>query len=449
MENNARQIVLIGGGYASIWAYRAICDELKAELTAGRIRIRVICPEDFHFFHGWTAESLCGIINDKNRMSPLARIFKYAEIIKGKASHVDTSSRIVNVKLSNGDNWAVPYDQLLLGMGSSDNTNIEGMVEHAYQIKSHNAYLRTKLRIRFLLNEAAGMEEATGLKTLRFVIAGSGFTGVEIAANLAEMLVLARKQYPVLNNIKTSIILVNSRKEILPGLSSGMKRMRSYAEKILKKYGIEIIHETRIIRVTSQGAYLSDGSFLESRMVISTIGQYRIPLSGTDELKRDIENRILTNNFLQAIDNENLWVAGDTAYVNHPVSGDACPSNALWAIKQGEYAGRNIARSSESRPLRPFAYKGLGQCASLGIGKGIGELYGVQCTGWIAWITRWFFFQYFMPLKKLAWFEIADWVQLLFTRSRKGLKLMIRDNRENYSEGQFQALGANQLMYLN
>jgi NADH:ubiquinone reductase (H+-translocating) len=449
MENNTRQIVLVGGGYASIWAYRAISTELKAELTAGRVRVRVICPEDFHFFHGWTAESLCGIINDKNRMSPLARIFKYADIVKGKVSHIDTCSRIVYVKLRNGDNGAVPYDQLLLGMGSSDNTNIEGLAEYAYQIKSHYAYLRTKLRIGFLLSEAAVMETPSGLKTLRLVIAGGGFTGVEIAANLAEMLVLARKQYPGLNKIKTSIILVNSRKEILPGLPSKMKRMRSYTEKILRKYGIEIIHESRINRVTSQGAYLSDGSFIESRMVISTIGQYRIPLSGTGGMKRDIENRILTNNFLQAVDHENIWVAGDTAHVNHPVSGNACPSNALWAIKQGEYAGRNIARLFLSKPPRPFAFKGLGQCASLGIGKGIGELYGIQCTGWIAWITRWFFFQYFMPLKKLAWFEIADWLQLLFTRNRKGLNLTIRENRENYSEVQFQALGANQFIFQN
>jgi NADH dehydrogenase len=448
MENNARQIVLIGGGYASIWAYRAIRDELLTELIAGRVRIRVICPEDFHFFHGWTAESLCGIINDKNRMSPLTQIFKYAEIIKGKVSHLDTSSRILYVSLTNGDNLAVPYDELLLGMGSSDSINIEGLAEYAYQIKSHNAYLRTKLRIGFLLNEVARMEAGSPSETLRFVIAGSGFTGVEIAANLAEMLELARKQYPALNKIKTSVILINSRKEILPGLS-GMKRMQAYAEKMLRKYGIEIIQETKITRVTNQGAYLSDGSFIESRMVISTIGQSRILLSGTGEMKRDNDNRILTNNFLQAIDHKNIWVAGDAARVMHPVSGNACPSNALWAIKQGEYAGKNMARSILSKPLKPFAFKGLGQCASLGIGKGIGELYGVQCTGWIAWITRWFFFQHFMPMKKLAWFEITDWLQLLFTRSRKGLKLTTGNNRENYAEVQFQPLGANQFMYSN
>jgi NADH:ubiquinone reductase (H+-translocating) len=449
MENNTRQIVLIGGGYASIWAYRAIRDELLIELIAGRVKISVICPEDFHFFHGWTAESLCGIISDKNRMSPLVQIFKYAEIIKGKVTHVDTLSRILHVDTVNGENRTVGYDQLLLGTGSSDKLNIEGLSEYGYQIKSHNAYLRTKTRIRFLLSESAGREAGLAPKILRFVIAGSGFTGVEIAANLAEMLELARRQYPSLNKIKTTILLVNSSREILPGLQPGMKRMRAYAEKTLLKYGIEILNETKITRVTNQGVHLSDGSFIESRMVISTIGQSRIQISGTSEMKKDVENRIVANSFLQVPDYENIWIAGDAAHINHPQTGNACPPNALWAIKQGECAGRNIARAILSHPLKPFAYKGLGQCASLGIGKGIGELYGLQCTGWIAWITRWFFFQYFMPLKKLAWFEITDWLRLLFTRNRNDLSLLAGENRENYYDGQFRTVGGNQFIYLN
>ena len=58
--------------------------------------------------------------------------------------------------------------------------------------------------------------------------------------------------------------------------------------------------------------------------------------------------------------------------------------------------------------LKPFTYKGLGQCASLGIGKGMGELYGIEFTGWIAWMMRWFFFNYFMPSRKVMLNEITD-----------------------------------------
>lgn len=429
MKNIPKQIVLIGGGYASIWAYRSIIDELMVEMMMGQVKIRVICPEDFHFFHGWTAECLTGIIRDGNRMSPLDKIFKHAEIIKGNAVQIDPLSHIIYVKMNDGGLWAVPYDQLLLGMGSADTTAIEGLAEHAYQLKSHKAYLCTKLRIKFLVQQAAETDSLTALKMLRFAVAGCGFTGVEIAANLAEMIDVLKKNYPALRNIKPSIYLINSRQELLPGLQKGLGRLRQYAGKIMQRYGIKILHDIKIARVTGQGVYLSDGSFLESQMVITTIGQSRIVLEGTQNMERDSENRILTNSFLQVKNQSGIWGAGDAVHVTHSKTTKACPSNALWAIKQGEHAGKNMARVILSEPLKPFTYKGLGQCASLGIGKGIGELYGIQFTGWFAWIMRWFFFQHFMPLKKQMWQEIADWVYLLITRNRKDLKLIKNKNQ--------------------
>ena len=84
-------------------------------------------------------------------------------------------------------------------------------------------------------------------------------------------------------------------------MPSNFRRIRKYSEKILNKYGIEIINQTKITRVTDQGVFLSDGKFLESEMVISTIGQVRTIIPGTENLDRDSENKIITNSFLQTI----------------------------------------------------------------------------------------------------------------------------------------------------
>ena len=130
MENTAKQIVLIGGGYASVWAYRSIVDELLIEMMDGQVKVKLVCPEDFHFFHGWTAESITGVIRDESRMTALSEIFKYAEIIKGEAVQIDSISRIICVKKNNGTFMDLPYDQLLLGMGSADRMDIPGMAEY-------------------------------------------------------------------------------------------------------------------------------------------------------------------------------------------------------------------------------------------------------------------------------------------------------------------------------
>jgi NADH dehydrogenase len=426
MEKTCKNIILTGGGYATIWAYRALVKELMIELINGFVKIYLICPEEFHYFHGWTVESFTGIIQDENRMSPLADIFRFAEIIKGKIVQLHADKQIVDVEMNDGSMQSISYDQLFLGTGSSDSSSVAGLNEHGYQLKSNREYLRAKNRVQFLVNQAAESGAYQASSMLRFVIAGGGFTGVEFAANLAEMLALFIKNYPQLHNVVPVIYLVNSKKEILPGLEKGLRGMKEYAEKTLLHYGVKIINERRLEKITSQGALLDDGSFIESRMVISTIGQCRQKLSGTEKMEKDSEGRVLTNRFLQIKDQSAIWAAGDAAHVDHPKTGKSCPSNALWAIKQGEQAGKNMARIYFEELPKAFSFKGLGQCASLGVGKGLGEMYGIAFTGWMAWIMRWIFFQHFMPLRRIMWKEIGDWMYLLFTHKRK--QLVMNDN---------------------
>jgi NADH dehydrogenase len=449
MKNSTKQIVLIGGGYASIWAYRSIVNELLIEMMAGKVKIKVICPDDFHFFHGWTAESLTGIIGDQNRMSPLSEVFKYAELVKGKVVQIDTISRIVKVDLNYGTGCNVPYDQILLGMGSSDSSSIEGAAEYAYRLKSENAYLETKTRIYKLMSQAAASYNLTAQKSLRFVIAGCGFTGVEVTANLAEFIHALKRQYTTLRNIQPVIYLINSKDELLPGLNKGLRRLRQYTEKTLRKYGVKMLNQLKIIRATDKGACLSDGSFLECEMIISTIGQSRNVLDGTEKMERDPEKRIIINSFLQVNNHRGVWGAGDSVNVTHSGTVNPCPSNALWAIKQGDHAGKNIARAILNQPLKHFTYKGLGQCASLGIGKGVGELYGFQFTGWPAWIMRWFFFQYFMPSKKIMWREIADWFYLFISGKRKYVSMPEKEIRKISNREKVLSGDLNQLIFQN
>jgi NADH dehydrogenase len=427
MYNIPKQIVLVGGGYASVWAYRSIIDELLLEVMMGQVEIKVICPDEFHVFHGWTAECLVGIIEDQNRLSRLTEIFKYAELIKGKAVYVDPGSKMINVVLNSGARRIVSYDQVLLATGSADSASVTGIEKHAFRLKSEEAYRATKLQIKNLLEKASESNGLKTKKTIRFIVAGCGFTGLEVASNLAELIRVLKRQYAALQNIDISMYLINSKKNLLPDLSSKFRRIRKYSEKTLSDYGVEIINQTKIDRVTGHGVFLSDGTFIESEMVISTIGQVRTIIPGTENLERDSENKLFTNSFLQTINYPDIWVAGDSSNARSSGFTGICPSNALWAIREGAHAGRNIARVMLARSLKPFRYRGLGQCASLGIGKGIGELYGLQFTGWPAWIMRWIFFQHFMPSKKTMWGEMKDWLIFFSSVKRKYIRLNISE----------------------
>ncbi len=69
MESSITKIVLLGGGYVSVWAYRSLAKMLRKEINNSTVQITVVSPDDHHAFHGWTAENLTCIIQDDNKMS--------------------------------------------------------------------------------------------------------------------------------------------------------------------------------------------------------------------------------------------------------------------------------------------------------------------------------------------------------------------------------------------
>lgn len=420
MENSITKIVLLGGGYVSVWAYRSLAKMLRKEINNSTVQITVVSPDDHHAFHGWTAENLTCIIQDDNRMSSLSEIMSRSTILKGKAEEINSSSNKVLVRLADGTSTNISYDHLLIGIGSFDSEHIEGICTYGYQVKSHEAFCRTKSAIQSIIEQASMADTQTAKKLLSFIVAGGGFAGVELVTNIAEYIRIIKKQHPSLHHINPTIRLINSSKQVLSVLKD-YKKVINYTEKVMHDYNIEVIHNSRISKVTYDGAFLSDETFLSSSMVISTIGQSRCILKGTENMQRDSLNRIQTNSYLHIQNHSNIWGGGDACNVRNYTTGEACPSNALWAMKHGEYAGKNIARSIKRQTLKPFKYKGLGQCASLGIGKGIGEMYGVQFTGLIAWIMRWIIFNYFMPSRTTMLREINDWMYFFSHSKRRGL----------------------------
>ncbi len=154
-EQNIIRIVILGGGYVTVWAYRSLVKSLRKQIDRGQVLITVVCPNECHAFHGWTAESLTDIIKDENRMSPLSKILSKANIIKGKAEEIIAANNTVLIRHSNGSSQIIQYHHLLLGMGSFDSEGVEGLKRYGYQVKADEAFSRTKKTIKLLVKEAS------------------------------------------------------------------------------------------------------------------------------------------------------------------------------------------------------------------------------------------------------------------------------------------------------
>ena len=379
----ATEIVIAGGGYTGVWAARAITRAARAGAIDG-VRVRLVSAALDHSFHGWTAEVITGHVRADRARVPLARLLPGVEIISGSVTAVRADERIVHAATPDGPR-TLPFDQLVVGVGSRDATaRVPGLAEHGWSLKDPDGLAALRVRL------AESAPDAT------VVVAGGGFTGVEAATAIAQRLPRAR------------VVLAHRGAEALPMLRPRYARIADYAVAQARRSGVEFLPGSRLCRVTAEGADLGAAGFVASNTVISTIGQTPVPLPGLDGFPRDDSGRLRTDRCLRVA--PGIWAGGDVAAVPHPGGDGPCPANALWAIYHGKRIGANVVRVVQGRAPRPFTFPGLGQGASLGVGRGATELYGVQLTGWPAWLARWFFFHWFMPSRAIAARTALDWL---------------------------------------
>ena len=416
------RIVILGGGYVSIWAYRAIERKLRALLQRGEVEVTVVCPENYHNFHGWSAEAIGGIIGQTHRLSPLRPIFRRARLIRGRAVQVDLDERYVSVRVTGpgGHTTRAAFDHLLMGMGVRDRKEaVPGLDRHGHVFRETGGLLGFRNQVFAAVEQAESVRDPAAREhLLSFVVAGGGFAGVEMCAALAEMLQVWERHYPVLRRRPPHVTLIHAGDALLPELRPEYDKLADYATRQLQAYDVDLRLGTRLERVTEEGAVLADGTTIPAATILSTIGTTQIPLQGTERLERNPQGRLHVDEYLRVSGEARIWAGGDCAHVKHIQTGKACPANALWAIKHGEWVGHNIAHAILGKKLSPFTYRGLGQAASFGVGKGALELYGMQFTGWVAWLMRLGFFLYFMPRWVQRTQVVLDWLSLpLFGRT--------------------------------
>ncbi|MEN0127894.1 MAG: FAD-dependent oxidoreductase [Brevundimonas sp.] len=382
------EIVILGGGYAAVWAARALERSLRRELRSGAVRVTLVSATTTHAFHGWTGEVLAGQVRIESARTAIVDLVPADWVVHGSATHVDPVGRTVTVTTDEGRRL-LPFDHLLVGTGSRDaRERVPGLAEHGASLKDDGG-------LEALVDRLARTGGGRGV-----VVVGGGLAGTEAAAAVATR--LRRVASPA------RVVLVNGGDSVLRELRPRFDRVADYAARHASSAGVELVCGRRAVRVGADGVLLEDGTWIEADTVVSGVGQAVVTLPGLD-VERAADGRVVTDRCL-ATSIEGVWAGGDGAAVPHPNGSGTCPPNALWAIKGGTRAGRNIARTVRGRTPRPFRFPGLGQAASLGVGRGAAELYGVQLTGWLAWLTRWVFFHAFMPSRRAALAAMRDWV---------------------------------------
>jgi NADH dehydrogenase len=292
---------------------------------------------------------------------------------------------------------------------------IPGLAEQGIVFKTIGEAIFIRNHVLSRLDFASSTEDpAARRRALSFVIVGGGYAGVELLAELEDMARYACRYYPNLNPADLRWVLVEAADRIMPEVSVGLS---AYTAKRLRDRSIDVRLNTRLNSAVGGRIELSDGEAFESDTLVWTAGVKANPLAARSGLPVDDKGRLPCRANLTVKGVEGVFSAGDTAAVPDLSKSDPnalCGPSAQHAVRQAKVLADNLARTINGQALQDYKHAYVGSVASLGLYRGVAELYGVKVRGPLAWFLHRTYHLSRVPTFNRKVRVLADWTAALF-----------------------------------
>ncbi|MDT3528046.1 NAD(P)/FAD-dependent oxidoreductase [Stenotrophomonas pavanii] len=368
-------LVVVGGGFAGLWATRALARE--------RIRITLVDRRNHHLFQPLLYQVATAGLSAPDIAAPLRHILGHqrnVEVRLGEVVAIDKQARQIRM----ADGSTLDYDSLLLATGATHayfgNDQWAGDAPGLKTLDDAIA-LRRKLLLAFERAEAEP-DPAKKAAWLSFAIVGGGPTGVELAGTLAEIARhTLRNEFRHIDPASAKVRLVEAGPRVL---SSFPEVLSLKARRQLEKLGVEVLTGTPVSNIDSQGFTLGD-QFVPARTVVWAAGVAASPLARTLDVPLDRAGRVQVQPDLTLPDHPELFVAGDLAALSQ-ADGKPVPGVAPAAKQMGKYVAEVVrARLHGTPEPGPFKYADYGNLATIGRMAAIVHLGRLQISGVLAW----------------------------------------------------------------
>jgi NADH dehydrogenase len=397
-------VLIAGGGFAGVYCAQALARKLGPEMC--RKHVGIVADHNYMVFQPMLAEVAGSSISPHHVVNPIRAICRHVNVLRGSIMDIDLPGRALTLDAGMySPSVTVGFKHLVIALGGIvDLSRVPGMPEHAFLMKSIGDAQELRGALIDRLEEAnLQRNEAAIKRLLTFVVVGGGYSGVETAGQLLDLIQDINRFYPRIARPDYRVVLVHSGGHLLPEISEDLGR---YCEKNMTGRGVEIILNARVTSMTAGKVTLGDGRVIETHTVVSTVGNAPHPLLVKlckDNKIPTEKARIITDATMRVQGFDNLWAAGDCAAV--PMAADKkgamaaampgspfvpqkyCPPTAQFAYRQGICLGRNLADilKGASNPPRTFTFTGLGELASIGHQSAVAEIMGLRFSGLIAW----------------------------------------------------------------
>jgi NADH:ubiquinone reductase (H+-translocating) len=405
------RILIVGGGYVGM--YTAL--RLLRRLRDGEATVTVVDPRSYMTYQPFLPEAAAGSIQPRHVVVPLRRVLRGAEVISGAVVAIDHTSKVATVRPLEGPDEELPYDHVVVAVGSVARTlPIPGLAEWGTGFKNVEEAIQLRNRVIECLDIAESTtDDAIRRRNLAFVVVGGGYAGIEALGELEDMSRYATRYYPHVSASDLRWVLVEATGRILPEVGEDMGR---YALDELRERGIECFLETRLESCVDGHVVLSNGVEFDAETLVWTAGVKANPVVSSMSFPLDERGRVKGTAELQVDGFSDAWIAGDSGGipdVTGPPGATTSPS-AQHAVRQAKVLGDNIVAVLRGQQPRVYRHKYIGSVASLGLYKGVAQVYGIKLRGFPAWWAHRTYHVSRVPTLARKAQVLIDWTQALF-----------------------------------
>jgi NADH dehydrogenase len=402
--------VILGGGYVGL--YTAL--GLQRKLKGNEASVTVIDPQPHMTYQPFLPEAAAGAIEPRHVVVPLRKALKRCHVLTARVTRINDADRCVEIEAPDGHTETVEYDILVVALGSVARLMpIPGLAEQGIAFKTIGEAIYLRNHVMSKLDAASSTRDPElRRKLLTFTFVGGGFAGIEALGELEDMARFAIRYYENIEPSDLRWVLVEAAGRILPEVRESLG---VYTVLQLEKRGIEVYLSTLAKSFENGHVVLSDGTEFDSDTIVWTAGVKSNPVLATSDLPLDERGRVRATTTMRVADRPHVWAAGDNAAVPDLSRRDEdpnalCAPSAQHAVRQAVLLAKNIVAVLRDRQPKDYFHKNVGSVASLGLHKGVADVYNIKAKGFIAWGMHRAYHVARVPTFNRKFRVVADWL---------------------------------------
>lgn len=409
-------VVIVGGGFAGLWATRA--------LHGAPVRITLLDRGNHHLFQPFLYQVATAGLSAPDIAAPLRHILrrqKNVTVLFGEVASLAPDTKSLHL----GDGRTLAYDHLILATGATHAYfGRDDWAAHAPGLKTLDDALAIRRRILTAFEHAEAEDDPERRAAwLTFAIVGAGPTGVELAGTLAE---IARHtlhgEFRRADPRQARVLLIEAGPRVLASFPESLSEK---ARAQLARLGVEVRTGVPVSDIDDSGVQLGDER-IATKTVLWAAGVAASPLARDLGVPLDRAGRVPVQPDLSVPGHHEIAVVGDLAHI--VCDGRPVPGVAPAAKQMGTQAARNLLARLRGAATTPFRYRDYGNLATIGRMAAVVDLKRLRFSGLFAW---WFWLAshvFFLIGFRNRMVVLIDWARAYWSYQRSARIILGRDD---------------------